>query len=101
MSFGIWVVITKEPLRFTLKCQSFKPRDNVIRTETPFGIIMLKRSCMAFNKHLQLSGYFGKHSKFEMSDPLYSLLKIQNISQFHIWNNSKTEFTKMKSLKVD
>ena len=55
---------------------------------------------MASNKHLQLPGHFGKHSMFEISDPLYSLLKIQNITKFHIWNNSKTEFTKLKSLSL-
>ena len=54
---------------------------------------------MASNKHLQLPEYFGKHSMFEISDPLYSLLKIQNIS-IYIWNNSKTEFTKLKSLSL-
>ena len=100
LSFGIWIVIIEEPLTFTLSCQSFKPRDNVIKTETPFGIIMLNNSCMASNKHLQLPGYFSKHTKFQMSDPLFSLLKIQNISHFHIWNNSKTEFTKLKSLNL-
>ena len=61
---------------------------------------MLKDSCMASSKHLHLPGYFDKHSKFEMSDPLYSLLKIQNISQFHTWNNSKAEFTKLKPLSL-
>ena len=100
LSFGIWIIITEEPLIFTLNCQSFKPRDNIIKTEIPFGIIILNNSCMASNKHLQLPGYFGKHSMFEKSDPLYSLLKIQNISKSHIWNNSKTEFTKLKSLSL-
>ena len=85
-------------MTFTLNCQSFKLRDNIIRTETPFGIVILNNSGMASNKHLQLPGYFRKHSMFEMSDPLYSLLKLQNISKFRIWNNSKTEFTKLKSL---
>ena len=55
---------------------------------------------MASNKHLQLPRYFSKHSTFQMSDPLYSLLKIQNISLFHIWNNSKTEFTELMSLNL-
>ena len=100
LSFGIWIIITEEPLTFTLNCQLFKPRDNVIMTKTPFGIIMLNYSCMATNKHLPLSGYFSKQSKFQMSDPQYSLLKIQNISQFHIWNNSKTESTNLKSLNL-
>ena len=61
LSFGIWIIITEEPLTFTLNCQSFKPRDNIIKTEIPFGIIILNNSCMASNKHLQLPGYFGKH----------------------------------------
>ena len=77
LSFGIWIIITEEPLTFTLNCQLFKPRDNVVMTETPFGIIMLNYSCMATNKYLQLPGYFSKQSKFQMSDPQYSLLKIQ------------------------
>ena len=55
---------------------------------------------MAFSKHLQLPAYFGKHSTFEMSDPMYSLLKIRNISNFHIWNYSKAEFINMKSLSL-
>lgn len=42
--------------------------------------------------------YFGKHSHFEMSDPLQVLLKLHNMSQFSIWNSSKTEFTKLKSI---
>ena len=100
MSFGIWIIINREPLTFTLNCQSYKPKDNVIRTEIPFGIVKLNNSCMAFGKHLQLSAYFGKHGAFEMSDPMYFLLKIRNISNFHIWNYSKTEFTNLKSLSL-
>ena len=100
MSFGIWIIINREPLTFTLNCQSYKPKDNVIKTEIPFGIVKLNNSCMAFSKHLQLPAFFGKHSTFEMSDPMYSLLKIRNISNFHIWNYSKTEFTNLKSLSL-
>ena len=100
LAFGIRIIITEESLTFKLNCQSFKPRDNIIKTEIPFGIVILNNSCMASNKHLQLPGYFGKHNMFEMSDPLYSLLKIQNISKFHIWNNSKTEFAKLNSLSL-
>ena len=88
LSFGIWIIINREPLTFTLNCQSYKPKDSVIKTEIPFGIVKLNNSCMAFSKHLQLPVYFGKHSAFEMSDPMYSLLKIRNISNFYIWNYS-------------
>ena len=44
LSVGIWIIITEEPLTFTLSCQSFKPRDNIIKTEIPFGIIIFNNS---------------------------------------------------------
>ena len=100
LSIDIWIIITREPLTFTLNCQSYKPMDNVIKTEIPFGIVKLNNSCMASSKHLQLPAYFGKHSALKMSDPMYSLLKIRNISNFHIWNYSKTDFTNLKSLRL-
>ena len=52
---------------------------------------------MASNKHLQLTAYFGKHSTFEISDPMYSLLKKKNNSNFLFRNYSKRESTKLKS----
>ena len=40
---------------------------------------------------MQLPEYYGKYSNFERSDPFQALLKIHNISQFSIWNETKTE----------
>ena len=44
--------------------------------------------------------YFGKHSHFERSDPLQVLLKLHNISQFSIWNDSKAEFEKFRPISL-
>ena len=44
--------------------------------------------------------YFGKHSHFERSDPLQVLLKLHNISQFSIWNDSKAEFDKFRPISL-
>ena len=38
------------------------------------------------------------YSHFERSDPYQALLKLHNISHFSIWNNSRTDFVKLKSL---
>lgn len=37
---------------------------------------------------------------FERSDPLQSLLKLHNISQFAIWQNSKREFENLSPIKL-
>ncbi|MEW8561899.1 MAG: hypothetical protein AB2541_07330 [Candidatus Thiodiazotropha sp.] len=52
------------------------------------------------SRDYQFPEYFGKYSKFEMSDPLQALLKLHNISQFSIWNDSKTECEKLETVKM-
>ena len=44
--------------------------------------------------------YFGKHSHFERSDQLQVLLKLHNIFQFSIWNDSKAEFEKFRPISL-
>lgn len=100
LSCGLWIVVTNKPLTFTVNCQSYYPKLDDIKIAPPFGIIKLNNTCKASNKYLQLPEYFGKYSKFEMSDPLQALLKLHNISQFSIWNDSKTEFEKLESVKM-
>ena len=100
LSYGLWIVVTNVPLTFTINCQSQKPKTYDIKIESPFGIIKLNNTCKASNKYLQLPEYFGKHSYFERSDPLQALLKFHNITNFSIWNDSKTDFVKLKSIKL-
>ena len=100
LSYGLWIVVTNVPLTFTINCQSHKPKTYDIKIESPFGIIKLNNTCKASNKYLQLPEYFGKHSYFERSDPLQALLKLHNITNFSIWNDSKTNFVKLKSIKL-
>ena len=100
LSYGLWIIVTNVPLTFTINCQSHKQKTYDIKIESPFGIIKLNNTCKASNKYLQLPEYFGKHSYFERSDPLQALLKLHNITNFSIWNDSKTNFVKLKSLKL-
>ena len=100
LSNGIWIVVTNKPLTFTLNCQSHDPKVGDIKLTPPFGIIKLNNTCKASNKYLRLPEYFGKHSQFIRSDPLQSLLKLHNTSHFFIWNNSKTEFAKLKHISL-
>ena len=100
LSYGLWIVVTNVPLTFTINCQSHKQKTYDIKIESPFGIIKLNNTCKASNKYLQLPEYFGKHSYFERSDPLQALLKLHNITNFSIWNDSKTDFVKLKSIKL-
>ena len=100
LSYGLWIVVTNVPLTFTINCQSHKQKTYDIKIESPFGIIKLNNTCKASNKYLQLPEYFGKHSYFERLDPLQALLKLHNITNFSIWNDSKTNFGKLKSLKL-
>ena len=100
LSYGLWIVVTNVPLTFTINCQSHKQKTYDIKIGSPFGIIKLNNTCKASNKYLQLPEYFGKHSYFERSDPLQALLKLHNITIFSIWNDSKTNFVKLKSLKL-
>ena len=100
LSYGLWIVVTNVPLTFTINCQSHKQKTYDIKIESPFGIIKLNNTCKASNKYLQLPEYFGKHSYFERSDPLQALLKLHNITNFSIWNDSKTDFVKLRSLKL-
>lgn len=100
LSYGIWIVVTNKPLTFTLNCQSHDPKVRDIKITPPFGIIKLNNTCKASNKYLRLPEYFGKHSQFIRSDPLQSLLKLHNTSHFFIWNNSKTEFAKLKHISL-
>ena len=98
LSFGIWIVVTNKLLTFTINCQSHESMANDIKIMPPFGIIKLNNTCKASNKYLQLPAYFGKHSHFERSDPYQALLKLHNISHFSIWNDSRTDFVKLKSM---
>ena len=70
-----------------------------IKITPPFGIIQLNITCKA-SDYLQLPEYFGKSSHFQRSDPLHALLKIHNITQFTIWNDTKTQIKEFKALKL-
>ena len=100
LSYGIWILVTDKPLTFTLNCQSYEPMIGDIKVAQPFGIIKLYNTCKASNEYFQEPEYFGKHSHFERSDPLQVLLKLHNISQFSIWNDSKAEFEKFKPISL-
>ena len=100
LSYGIWIIVTHIPLTFTVNCQSYEPVTSDIKIVPPFGIIKLNNTCKASNKYLQLPEYFEKHTHFERSDPLKALVKLHDISQLFIWNNSKTEFKKFKPLNL-
>ena len=100
LSSGIWIVMTNTDLKFTVSCQSNIAEPSDIKVKPPFGIVTLNNTCKASNKYLQLSEYFDKHSMFERSDPLQSLLKLRNISQFTIWQESKANFEKLPTIKL-
>ena len=100
LSYGVWIVVTNKPLTFTVNCQSHEPRQGNIKITPPFGIIQLNITCKASNDYLQLPEYFGKSSHFQRSDPLHALLKIHNITQFTIWNDTKTQIKEFKALKL-
>ena len=100
LSHGVWIVITNKPLTFTVNCQSHEPRQGNIKITPPFGIIQLNITCKASNDYLRLPEYFGKSSHFQRSDPLHALLKIHNITQFTIWNDTKTQIKEFKALKL-
>ena len=87
-------------MTFIINCQSHKLKTYDIKIESHFGIIKLNNTCKASNKYLQLPEYFGKHCYFERSDPLQALLKLHTITSFSIWNNSQTDFVKLKSLEL-
>ena len=55
-------------------------------------------TCKASNDYLQLPKYFGKTSHLQKSDPLHALLKLHNVSQFVIWNDSKIQIDRSKSI---
>ena len=86
-------------LTFTVNCQVYEPKINDIKFVPPFGIIRLNKTCKASNKYLQLPEYYGKYSNFERSDPFKALLEIHNVSQFSLWNETKTQ-TGYESLKL-
>ena len=69
--------MTNTDLKFTVSCQSNIAEPSDIKVKPPFGIVTLNNTCKASNKYLQLSEYFDKHSMFERSDPLQSLLKYE------------------------
>ena len=98
LSYGTWIVVTNKPLTFTLNCQSYDSNQGNFKIVPPFGVIQLNNTCKASNDYLQLPEYFGKTSHFQRSDPLHALFKLHNVSQFVIWNDSKTEIEKSKSI---
>ena len=98
LSSGIWIVMTNIELKCTVSCQSNIAEPSDIKVKPPFGIVTLNNTCQASNKYLQLSEYFDKHSMFERSDLLQSLLKLQNISQLTIWQESKANYENYQQL---
>ena len=96
LSFGLWVIVTDLPLTFTVNCQTDTlPTDDIL-VKPPFGIVKLNNTCKASNKYLQLPEYLGVRSQFERTDPLQILLRMSNLSQFSILNNSKDYLIKLE-----
>ena len=62
LSFGIWIVLTEEPLTFTLSCRTQDKNGNSVEVKLHFGIIKLNNTCGAYNKYLQLPEYFSKEN---------------------------------------
>ena len=98
LSYGTLSIVTNKPLPFTLNCQSYESNQGGVKIIPPFPIIQLNNMCKASNDHLQLPEYFGKTSHFRRSDPLHAQLKLHNVSQFVIWNDSKTQIERSKSI---
>ena len=100
LSSGTLIFMANTDLKFTVSCQSNIAEPSDIKVKPPFGIVTLNNTFKASNKYLQLSEYFDKHSMFEWSDPSKSLLKLRNISQFTIWQDSKANFEKLPTIKL-
>ena len=100
LSFGLWVIVTEVPLTFTVNCRTNTlPTDDIL-IEPPFGIVKLNNTCKASNRYLQLPEYFGMRSQFERSDPLQILLRMRNLSQFSLLNNSKVDLIRLEKLEL-
>ena len=85
-------------MTFTISCQVSESKVTNIKITPRVGIVWLNNTCKATNKYLQLPEYFGKSGIFDRLDPLKSLLKLHNISQFVMLET--LHMTKLKCMKI-
>ena len=95
---GMWVILTRDIMTFTVNCNNIHPYSVTINC--PFGILKLNNTCKAFNEFFDIPEYYEKESFYTFQDPLESLLKIVDYSNFSNWNELHTNFPTLKTLEI-
>jgi hypothetical protein len=85
---GTWVINTKTQLRFVIVCHGSRLGDPTVIAHPPTDVVNLQMACTAVNDYLFLPAFYHNESTYEigLSDPNFSIGKINNISKISIWD---------------
>ena len=98
LSFGIWIVVTNKPLTFTINYQSYEFMANDINNAS-IWYYQTKQHLQSFKQIFTVACVFWQAQSLRKVRSLPSTVEVtHNISHFSIWNDSRTDFVKLKSL---
>ena len=93
---SVLVIVTDERLKLVIACRE-KESQNEIEIVPPVGIVRLNNSCRASSKYFDLPDFYEKTTSYKNRDIYSGLLKLTNVSKFHIWDEFHNEFPNITS----
>ncbi len=82
---GGWVVITRDPVDFTILCTD--GRTEHVRITYPIGLVELGMSCTGSSQHMTLTSYYYRRTDYNWVDGYRMLLNRSSISDIlRVWS---------------
>ena len=94
---GIWVIATQTELTFSIVCSDYTKIDKV---KPPMSVMSLEMGCSASNDYVTLMPYYHKESTYVTTDIYSELLRLNNKTEFKIWDPFTYKLPNFASIEV-
>ena len=94
---GIWVIATQTELTFSIICSDYTKIDKV---RPPMTVMSLEMGCSASNDYVTLMPYYHKESTYVITDIYSELLRLNNKTEFKIWDPFTYKLPNFTSIEV-
>ena len=84
---GLWVVVSRRELRFSVTCQEQNRTTKSIIMKPTLDVLAISKKCEASNDYVSLMPYFMSKSTEIITDNFVSMMKDKlNLTSLSIWN---------------
>ena len=83
---GLWVVVSRRELRFSVTCQEQNRTTKSVIMKPPLDVLAISKKCEASNDYVSLMPYFMSKSTEIITDNFVSMMKDKlNLTSLSIW----------------